>query len=280
MLAATLLALGSAAVHASWNLLIKTSRDRAVAAWGQFLAAAVLAGAGLLVVGGPGWVAVPYLLGTAVVHVAYVEALVAAYEHGDFSLAYPLARGGGAVLAAVASVALLDDHLTPWAWVAIGIAGVGLVSLRGDGRAAADRRAVGFALLTATCIAGYTVIDSAGAREASSGVAYGLASVGCAGLAVTLANVVRRGRRARSGALRADWARHLAGGLGTLVAYTMVLVAVRRAPVGYVTMLRESSVVIGALVGWLVLGEALGRRRLVASAVVLAGLVLLVAAGR
>ena len=57
----------------------------------------------------------------------------------------------------------------------------------------------------------------------------------------------------------------------------MVLVAVRCAPVGYVTMLRESSVVIGPLLGWLVLHEPLGRQPDPASAgVVLTGLVLLV----
>lgn len=77
-----------------------------------------------------------------------------------------------------------------------------------------------------------------------------------------------------------DWRRNLAGGLGTTVAYTMVLVAVRHAPVGYVTMLRESSVVIGALLGWLVLHEDLGSRRLARSVVILTGLVLLVALGR
>ena len=59
----------------------------------------------------------------------------------------------------------------------------------------------------------------------------------------------------------------------------MVLVAVRRAPVGYVTMLRESSVVLGALIGWLVLAEPMGSRRVVSSAVVLAGLVALVVVG-
>ncbi len=59
----------------------------------------------------------------------------------------------------------------------------------------------------------------------------------------------------------------------------MVLIAVREAPVGYVTMLRESSVVIGAVLGWLVLHEALGRRRLVSSGVILLGLVGLVVAG-
>ncbi|HYI62984.1 MAG TPA: EamA family transporter [Acidimicrobiales bacterium] len=310
MLAATLLALGSAFVHASWNLLIKTSEDRALAAWGQFLAAATLSLLGLAVVGLPGWDALPYLLGTAVVHVAYIEGLVAAYTHGDFSLSYPVARGGGAVLAAVGSVVVLGDHLPPWAWVAIAVAGAGLISLR-SGRAvpAADdvvlgplghpddptpgpapggdvtpvtdeRRALAFAALTAACIATYTVIDSAGARAVDSGVSYGLASVAAGGLAISAGNLARPSRRARAGALRTGWPRHLAGGLGTTLAYTMVLVAVRHAPVGYVTMLRESSVVIGALVGWLVLREGLGGRRLASSGVILAGLLLLVAAGR
>lgn len=302
MLAATLLALGSALVHASWNLLIKTSDDRAVAAWGQFTAAALVAIAGLLVVGGPGWAAVPYLAGTAAVHLVYVEALVAAYTHGDFSLSYPLARGGGAVFAALGSALVLDDRLPTLGWVAIAVAAVGLVGLRGrgvpvaddvvlgdvpdgpDGRdraegRAGERAALAFALLTAACIATYTIIDSAGSRAGDSGVAYGLASVAAAGTAIFVSNVVRPSLRARAGMLRSDWRRHLAGGIGTLVAYTMVLVAVRRAPVGYVTMLRESSVVVGALFGWLVLREGLGGRRLAASIVILVGLVLLVVAG-
>ena len=57
----------------------------------------------------------------------------------------------------------------------------------------------------------------------------------------------------------------------------MVLVAVRFAPVGYVTMLRESSVVIGAFAGWLLLKERLGRHRVVSSIVMAVGMVLLIA---
>lgn len=314
MLTATLLALGSAAIHAAWNLLIKTSEDRAVAAWGQFMAAAALAVVALLVVGLPGWVALPFVLGSATVHVLYVESLVGAYEHGDFSLSYPLSRGGGAVLAAVAGAVVLGDELPLLGWVALAIAGAGLVGLRGPGVPAADdvvlgaegpdtapeagsttpsgpstsgtasttgsdRTAIGFALLTAACIATYTVVDSAGAREAGSGLSYALATVAAAGVTVGLSNALRASRRARAGRLRTDWRRHLAGGAGTLVAYSMVLVAVRHAPVGYVTMLRESSVVLGALAGWLWLHEGLGRRRAVAAGVILTGLVLLVASG-
>jgi multidrug transporter EmrE-like cation transporter len=276
VLTATLLAVGSAVVHAGWNLLIKTSDDRELAGWGVFAGGALLGGVALLVVGGPGWEALPYLAGTGLVHIAYAEALVAAYHHGDFSLAYPIARGGGAVLAAVAAVVVLDDRLPAPAWLAIGVAagGLALLSTGSAGRAA------GLAAATAACIATYTLIDSAGARAVDSGLAYGLASCTTSGLTLTVANLARPARRARLPQLLAGWRRHLAGGAATVVAYTMVLVAVRRAPVGYVTMLRESSVVIGPLLGWMALREPLGRRRVAPSAVVFTGLVLLVATAR
>ena len=135
-----------------------------------------------------------------------------------------------------------------------------------------------FAALTAACIATYTLIDSAGSRAGDSGLAYGLASCTVSGLTITIVNLLRPARRARLPQLLAGWRRYLVGGAATLVAYTMVLVAVREAPVGYVTMLRESSVVIGPLLGWLVLHEPLGSQRLRAGGVVFTGLVLLVLA--
>ena len=61
-----------------------------------------------------------------------------------------------------------------------------------------------------------------------------------------------------------------------IVTYALVLIAVQRAPVGYVAALRESSVVLAAFVGTRYLSEAGARRRTVAATIVLAGLVLLV----
>jgi drug/metabolite transporter (DMT)-like permease len=73
-----------------------------------------------------------------------------------------------------------------------------------------------------------------------------------------------------------EWRRYVAGGVLSTVAYCMVLVAGRRAPVGYVAALRESSVVLGALGGWLLLHERMGRARVASAVVVASGLVLLV----
>ena len=85
MTEATLLALGSAFLHAAWNLLIKTSDERFLAAWGQFLLGGLLFLPVLFVVGPPGIDVVPLLVASSCVHVVYIGALVRAYHHGDFS---------------------------------------------------------------------------------------------------------------------------------------------------------------------------------------------------
>lgn len=273
MLTATVLALVSAFLHAGWNFLVKTGEERDLVAWGQFTFGALLALPVLVVVGLPGVEAVPYVAASASVHVVYLLALLRSYHHGDFSLAYPLARGSGALLAAIGGVALLDDHLGGWSWVAIGIVIFGVVLLVGPN---IHGPTIGWALLTGATIGTYTLIDSAGARR-TEGLPYGLTLIACSALAITLVNIGRGRAAAFRASLPGAWRRYALGGACTTAAYSLVLIAVRYAPVGYVATLRESSVLIAALLGWLVLHETLGRRRSIASAVMAAGLALLVA---
>jgi drug/metabolite transporter (DMT)-like permease len=272
MLTATLLALGSAALHAAWNLLIKTSSERLLAAWGQFLVGGVLFVPVLLLVGVPGSSALPFLVGSSLVHVLYVVALTRAYHHGDFSFAYPLARGGGALLAAVGGVLFLSDVLSGLAWLAIAIVVGGLASLV---RPQVSRVALLWAGLTAATIGTYTTLDAAGARR-SSGLGYGIALVLGAGIALSVLLVVIGRAGDIAPAVRLEWRRYLVGGVCSTLAYSMVLAGARLAPVGYVAALRESSVVLGAGAGWLFLHERLGRGRLVGASVVATGLVLLI----
>ena len=75
-----------------------------------------------------------------------------------------------------------------------------------------------------------------------------------------------------------NWRRFTVMGIASAVTYGMVQAAFRLAPVGYVTALRESSVVLAAFAGTHMLGEEGGRRRIVASGVVLGGLILLIVA--
>ncbi len=272
MLAATLLALGSAALHAGWNLLIKTSDRMLLAAWGQYLVGGLLFVPVLFVIGAPDAKALPFLVASSAIHVVYVLALVRAYEHGDFSFAYPIARGGGALLAAFGGVLFRGDHLSGLAWLAIAVVVGGLASLVSPH---VTRLALLWAGLTAATIGTYTTLDAAGARR-STGFSYGITLVFGAGVGLS-AFLLATGRGAGIGdAVRSDWLRYLVGGVCATLAYCLVLAGVRLAPVGYVAALRESSVVLGAGAGWLFLHERLGRARLVSAAVVAAGLVLLI----
>lgn len=272
MLVATVLALASAGLHAAWNLRAKASADRFVALWGQFAAAGLLCAAPLAVVGVPDRDAWPFLAVTSLVHVPYVVALARAYDHGDFSLAYPLARGGGALAAALGGLVLLDDRLSVPGWVAVAVVCAGLASFVRPGTPAVALRT---ALLVAALIGTYTVADTAGVRRTDT-ASYVLATFVGIGATVTAWGLASgRGGAMRSSATT-SWRRHATSGLASLAAYGLVLVAVRRAPVGYVTALRESSVVLAAVAGWRLLDEGFGRARVASSAVVLAGLVLLV----
>lgn len=274
MLTATVLALVAAMLHAGWNLLIKTSDDRELAAWGQFCAGGLLFLPVLVVAGVPDRAAWPYLVASGLIHVFYVEGLVRAYHHGDFSLAYPLARGGGALVAATGGALLLDDTLKTGAWIALCVVAAGLGSLVQRG---ATRPSLGWAGFTAVVIGTYTLVDTAGARRTDNGFAYGVALTICAAVALTGVGLARGRGGDLAAAMRRSWWRYLVSGLCLTGAYSLVLVAVRFAPVGYVATLRESSVVLGAYAGWVLLGERLARRRFVSSLVVTAGLVALVA---
>jgi drug/metabolite transporter (DMT)-like permease len=206
---------------------------------------------------------------------AYINGLVGAYRHGDFSLAYPLARGGGALVAAIGGSVLLGDALIWPAWLAVAVVASGLLSLVGPGIHLPTLRD---ALITAAAIGSYTIIDAHAARLATSGLAYGLATTTAASLGVSATFLLRGRGPALVGAFGRAWRRWAIAGGCSAVAYALVVVALRWAPVGYVAMLRESSVVLGAGLGWLLLKEPLGGKRLVSSVVILAGLLGLVAA--
>jgi drug/metabolite transporter (DMT)-like permease len=269
---ATLLALTAACMHAGWNLAVKRSAvDRFHALWGQVVFGASIAIVVFVALGGMDSSAWKWAMISGVVHIPYTVLLTKAYDTGDFSQVYPLARGGGALAAAAGGVAFLDDRLSGWTALAILVVVGGLFLLVGRAPGPAALAAVGVALSIGT----YTLVDSQGSR--ASGVAYyGLATGTMAAIAISAYGFAAGRHRGFAGAIRQEWRTMLVGGIAQKLTYTFVLAAVRLAPVGYVTALRESSVVLAVLIGWRVLGEPQGRRRGGASVIVLAGVVLLV----
>jgi uncharacterized membrane protein len=131
------------------------------------------------------------------------------------------------------------------------------------------------ALGVALTIGIYSVVDAKGIRSIDTPL-YAAASFVCVTIPTTL-YAVGTGRSAEMVlAMRTYWRRFVLMGVASGVTYALVQIAFQRAPVGYVTCLRESSVVIAAFIGARYLGEGQAIRRVIAAVVVVIGLLLLV----
>jgi len=277
VLLATLLSLAAAVLHAGWNLVAKRAAgDRYMVLWVQFFMAGVIAlpiaVTNHALFGMPGtaylWAAL-----SGIVHLPYLWLLAKAYTIGDFSISYPVARGGGAALAAIGGVLFLADELNGWEVLGIAtvVAGLSMLAVGTAGRQLAV--ALGVALTIGT----YSILDAAGSRTNSGSIAYIFATM-VASAAANTTFALSTGRRHDMVAMvRMRWRQALAAGSAATATYGMVTVAWQYASVGYVTALRESSVILAALAGWKYLGEGDHRRRITAALVVFGGLLILVA---
>jgi drug/metabolite transporter (DMT)-like permease len=272
--AVTVAVLAAAVLHAGWNALLKGVGDR--------LATVVLldlTGLGLSALALP-LVPVPApasrgLLGLSVLlHLGYELLLLASYRLGDLSQVYPVARGTAPLLVAGYAGLVLGERLAPLQLV--GLAGVcaGLLVLLEVGRAPRGRAALGPALATGVCIAAYTVADGLGVRRSGTVPGYVAWLFFLKGLPIPLSVLAVRGR-GLAARLRDRLGVGMAAGALSVAAYGLVLWAQRRGALAVVAALRETSVLVAALIGSLVFGERFGRRRVLAAALLAAGILAL-----
>lgn len=255
-------------MHASWNALVKASDDKLRVMTAVTVSYGAVAWLALPFVGAPAAASWPFILASAAVHQVYRQGLAAMYERGDLGKVYPIARGLAPVLVSLV-MAGLGEVPGPGQVAALALVMAGLLTLGGSGGTSRDLRS---ALLVAATITAYTLVDGLGARRSGAPVAY---TLWLAALDATVFGL----RMARRGGLvwlkGAAWGRALGGGLMSLGAYVIALYAVTRGAVGVVAALRETSVVFAAILGSALFQEPFGRRRLLASAAVAAGLILL-----
>lgn len=271
---AVIAVLAAAVLHAVWNAVAHGIEDRLVG-FGLIGVAATVFGA---VVtwwrGAPPTEAWPYLIASASIHVLYMLMLMLSYRLGEFSQVYPLARGTSPWLVAVVSLTVLGLHIPAVELAGVLVISAGLLALVVVGGWPERRQlpGLGAALATGVLIAAYTVIDGLAVRHTDVLLYAGWLFL-LQGPAIPALAVLVRGRALPAQARPWFWL-GLAGGGVSLLAYGLVLWAQRSGALAAVAALRETSIVVGALLGAAFLGERLGPGRAVAGAVVVAGIVL------
>ncbi len=265
--------LAAAFMHATWNALIKMRADRfasiTITSLGMALAAVPI----LPFVPIPPLAAWPWIAGSVIIHIGYRLFLVRAYDAGDMAQTYPLARGTAPLLTAVGAIFLNKE--VPGDLALLGIlllsCGTVLMSLRGGLHLEKfNRRAVGYALLTATLISGYTLSDGNGARVASTAVSYAAWLFVCDGTTATAIGFAARGR-ALVPVIAREWKTGLLAGVLSAASYGIAMWAMTKAPIASVAALRETSILFALMISVPVLGEAATRWRVLAALCIVVG---------
>ncbi|MEQ1753374.1 MAG: DMT family transporter [Micropepsaceae bacterium] len=265
-------ALAAAILHAAWNAALKGGNDRLLDAALLFCVAGSI---GLVstffapTIDSTAW---KWIAATALLHIPYVYFLARAYEIGELSHVYTIARGLPPVMITGLAALTLSEIPEPQAIVGIicisfGILVVGMT-------AGAHLHGTILAATVAVSIAFYTLSDGIGVRTSGSPIGYNGWVFFAVGITCVLMAVGLRGAKIISYA-RTHWRRAVFGGVLSFIAYGLVLWAMTRAPIAGVSALRETSVVFASFFGVLFFGEKTGARRILGALIVAVGALIL-----
>jgi drug/metabolite transporter (DMT)-like permease len=265
------LVLVGAALHATWNVIIKAGSDTLLDTVLVACGAAIVAALALPFVPLPQQASWPYLAASMAIHLAYFNLVALAYRTGDLSYAYPIMRGSAPPLTAIVAAVTVQEPLSFGAWLGIALISAGILALTGDSwRSGRFQVATcGFGLLNAVVIVAYTLVDGVGVRLSGNPWSYIFWLFVLVPLPLLVLVLLTR-PRAFVAQCGARWKPGFLGGLCTTASYGVALWAMTIAPIALVAALRETSVIFGTIFASLFLQERFGAvRYLAASAVTL-----------
>ena len=264
-LTAILLVLLSALIHIGWNFLMKSSRSprgfylmKGTVLMG--LGGVVLLSSPLSEVSREVWVCA---IASGITHAVYGIALSSAYETGDISLVYPIARSAPAFVP-VAAFLLLGERISLQGGIGIlivvaciyamqmrGYAGTELQRFWASMRQSDSR----WAFVTLGSVVTYTLIDKTGMVRFSQLEAipserqallyfFGETFIACT---LLWAYMLLRGEARQGMIWRLEWPRVTVAALGTVLSYSLILYVMRSEPVSYIVTLRQTSVLFSAV---------------------------------
>ena len=271
----------AAFLHAVFGALQKGRHDPfltrgAIDIW-LFILAAPFA---LFVVPLPGPHMWPIFAGAAAIHVIYKCLQAQAYTKGAYTVVYPVVRGTGPLFAVIGAYLIFSETFTATQWIGVGVLLSGIFGLAVYNLLFLTTErdtlpiALFLAVLTGLIVAIYTTYDAYGIRAAADPLAFLAWFFMFEGMTLPTIAWLRWRRMAAPPAPGPLLMRGLIGALTAFMSFGSIMLATRLGKVGEAAVLRETSTIFAALIGWLVLKETVGPRRIALMALIAAGAVI------
>lgn len=272
----------SAFMHATWNYLSKRAGGGVAFVWLFMVISAVFYAPFAVIVifyEHPHftWLDGLFIFGTTVIHLGYYLVLQKGYKIGDLSLVYPVARGTGPMLTAIAAIFIYHERPTIIEFIGIFLIVLSVFFLTGGAKVLKDASSflpLVYGLVVGAIIASYTLLDKgAVAVLVIPPLLFNYASI--LGQSVLLTPLVCR----RWKEVRYEWKEHRKEAIGIAIlnplAYILILTTMVFTPVSHVAPVREIGILIGTVMGTRLLAEGFGLRRLTAAGAMVAGVIVI-----
>jgi drug/metabolite transporter (DMT)-like permease len=269
-----LVVLFAAALHASWNAIIKGGTDKFNDTVLVMIVAALFPALLLPWLPLPAAASWPYLIASVIIHFFYFSLVALAYRVGDLSYAYPIMRGVAPLLTALVASVAIREPLSPGGKMGIVLLCLGILTLTSESWWAhkVGIKPTAIALSNAVVISMYTVVDGIGLRLAGDPVSY-ICWLFFLQPVPFIPLLLMTQRKRFTAQLKSRWRISLLGGLCTCTSYGLAMYAMAFIPIALVAALRETSVIFGTVIAVIFLHERFGPIRYVAAALVTAGAV-------
>lgn len=222
----------------------------------------------------------PIFVAVIGIHVVYKLVQAQAYNKGAYTVVYPVVRGTAPLFTVLAAWVLFDEAFTATQWLGVlvllaGIFGLGLYNLmfmETDRKAL--KQAIGLAIATGMIVAFYTTFDAYGIRISADPMGFLAWFFMVDGIALPIIAGLRWRNMTNPPSLGPLMVRGAVGGVLAFLSFGSVMLATRLDKIGEAAVLRETSTVFAALIGWLVLKETVGPRRIILISLIALGAVI------
>lgn len=297
LLSSILLVLTSAALHVGWNLTTKCSANSKIFLLMKGLASIAIAAILLC------WLplhAIPrdiwfYIFLSGIVHAVYFIALGTAYETGDISYVYPIARSAPAFVPIIAFFAF-GERLTAKGYLGIIIVTACIVILQFRRDTSKEPKSIFaflkkkdcfWAFVTLAAVVAYSCIDKSAMVlfKNTNAISHNMHALTFHLLEGSLAftflwiYMLINGDVKDKFPCKREWPKAIFAAIASILSYTLILHVMKSENLSLIVTLRQMSILFAVLVGWLALKEKLGPLRFIVSAIMLIGLLLVAISG-
>ncbi|KIN76503.1 DMT family transporter [Sulfitobacter mediterraneus] len=219
-------------------------------------------------------------LGAFLIHIVYKMLQAWAYTKGAYTVVYPVVRGTGPLFAVIGAYLIFEESFTllQWMGVAVLLAGIFGLAIYNMIFLTAERdtlnAALAIAVLTGLFVALYTTYDAYGIRATADPFTFLAWFFMIDGLVMPFIAARRWWTMEDAPALGPLMGRGVIGGLVAFMSFGAIMMATRLDKVGEAAVLRETSTVFAAIIGWVFLKETVGPRRVALMALIAAGAVI------